>query len=106
MIFRKGVGASLPPIDIACARDTSTQEILSCDLIATSTIFKENSPKKPDKASLVLELEKKLSPLTTYSILFPLYILQSYIIVDFIVTIKIVAVCVIYVALVTSSWQF
>ena len=57
LLNKKGLGASQRLIDIALARDTSTWEILSYDLVETCTIFKENMPKKPDKASLVQELK-------------------------------------------------
>ena len=61
IIFQKVLGASQRPIDIVRARDTLTQEILTYDLIETSTIFKEDLLTKPDKASLVKESEKNLS---------------------------------------------
>ena len=61
IIFQKVLGASQRPIDIVRARGTLTQEILTYDLIETSTIFKEDLLTKPDKASLVKESEKNLS---------------------------------------------
>ena len=48
-IFQKVPGASQRLIHIARARDTSTQEILTCVLFETSTIFKKELLTKPEK---------------------------------------------------------
>ena len=91
LLNKKGLGDSQRLIDIASARDTSTQEILSYDLIETSTIFKENMPKKPHKASLVQELEKNFSSTDFKFNSIPT--LHTSIIVDYKATIKKVALC-------------
>ena len=70
IIFKKVLGASQRLIDNARARDTSPQKILTYDLIETSTIFKEDLPTKPDRASLVNESKKNVSSTLHTSIIF------------------------------------